>query len=77
MRIVLSVFLLATLAACEPKPVEPAKKTKRSAEPAPWLRVETESDGEVPGSPEQVLVSITTRDGKTWDVAYWQERQRR
>jgi hypothetical protein len=77
MKIVATVFICAALAGCEPKPVPPAPAAQpHVAEPAAWLRIETESDDDVPASPEQVMITITTRDGKKW-VASWEEQPQR
>lgn len=48
----------------------PAKPERR--ETPQWFRLEKENEQEPPDSPEQVLITIRTRNGQKW-VAIWEE----
>lgn len=51
-------------------PREAAKPERR--EKPQWFTLEKESEEDAPDSPEQVLITIRTRNGKRW-VATWEE----
>jgi hypothetical protein len=66
------VFLAILLAGCEPKPVAIVAPTPEPSPTPTWMTIEKESEWDCPDSPEQVIITIRTRDGSKW-VATWEK----
>lgn len=69
------LLLLLTLAgvSCEPIPGKVTKtESSASDEGVEWIHIEKESEFVTPDSPEQVIITLRTRDGHKW-IATWEQ----